>query len=218
MDWTAPIDIYCERLGAGLWAEPLNAVSNLAFILAALLVWPRARAAPGGALLCAILFAIGVGSGLFHTVATAWASAADVVPIGLFILTYLYLTNRHILRLGRGMATLATLLFLPYAALLTPILDQTPFLRISNFYWTVPLLLLAYAAGLRRRAPDVARGFVAGAALLAVSITLRSLDQSLCARWPVGTHFVWHLLNAAMLGTMIHVYAAHVLAARGSAR
>jgi hypothetical protein len=26
-----PIDAYCERLGPGLWAEPLNALTNLAF-------------------------------------------------------------------------------------------------------------------------------------------------------------------------------------------
>ena len=34
------IDIYCERLGPGFWAEPLNATSNLAFIVSAtLLAW-----------------------------------------------------------------------------------------------------------------------------------------------------------------------------------
>jgi hypothetical protein len=32
-----PIDAYCERLGPGLWAEPLNAVTNLAFIVAAVI-------------------------------------------------------------------------------------------------------------------------------------------------------------------------------------
>ncbi|MBB3984658.1 hypothetical protein GGQ68_000974 [Sagittula marina] len=36
MDWSAPIDLYCERAGTGLWSEPLNAWSNLAFPLAAL--------------------------------------------------------------------------------------------------------------------------------------------------------------------------------------
>ena len=40
MAWTDPIDAYCERLGPGFWAEPLNAWTNLAFLLAALLA-PR---------------------------------------------------------------------------------------------------------------------------------------------------------------------------------
>ena len=35
MNWTAYIDNYCERLLPGFWDEPLNAISNLAFWLAA---------------------------------------------------------------------------------------------------------------------------------------------------------------------------------------
>jgi len=46
MDWFAPIDAYCERLGPGLLAEPLNALSNAAFFIAAL--W-AARAGDRGA-------------------------------------------------------------------------------------------------------------------------------------------------------------------------
>jgi hypothetical protein len=40
MNWTQAVDIYCERLGPGLWAEPLNAVTNVAFFVAAWLAWP----------------------------------------------------------------------------------------------------------------------------------------------------------------------------------
>ena len=36
MDWMAPLDGYCERLGPGLWAEPLNFLSNAAFLVAAI--------------------------------------------------------------------------------------------------------------------------------------------------------------------------------------
>ena len=32
------IDIYCERIGAEFWAEPLNAISNLGFIVSAALL------------------------------------------------------------------------------------------------------------------------------------------------------------------------------------
>ena len=32
--WTRQIDIYCERLGPGFWAEPVNALSNGAFLVA----------------------------------------------------------------------------------------------------------------------------------------------------------------------------------------
>ena len=94
------------------------------------------------------------------------------------------------------------------------VLNLNSFLAISNAYWTVPLLLLIYAATLCHRHPRTMRGFVIGAAILITSITLRSLDMRVCDSFPLGTHFLWHCLNGLMLGYMIHVYHAHVLAGR----
>ncbi|MBE0412498.1 ceramidase domain-containing protein [Yoonia sp.] len=213
MDWFAQINAYCERGDASYWAEPVNAVTNLSFIIAAAIMWPRSAGLPMARVLCVILFVIGVGSYLFHTHATAWAALADVVPIGLFILTYLFAINRDAVPLRTNWAVLATLLFIPYAALLVPVLHQIPFVRISNFYWTVPILLMIYAVFLRHHA-ELARGFWVGAAILTVSITFRSLDARLCAALPIGTHFMWHLLNGVMLGWMIEVYRRHMLAGR----
>ncbi len=33
------IDLYCERTGPGLWAEPFNALTNLSFFVAAWFAW-----------------------------------------------------------------------------------------------------------------------------------------------------------------------------------
>jgi hypothetical protein len=35
MDWVSPVDMYCERLRPGLWAEPVKALTTLSFLLAA---------------------------------------------------------------------------------------------------------------------------------------------------------------------------------------
>ena len=48
MNWSEPLNLYCERLGPGLWAEPLNAVSNAAFFIAAALLF-SSGGAPAGA-------------------------------------------------------------------------------------------------------------------------------------------------------------------------
>ena len=37
------VDLYCERLDANLWAEPINAVTNLSFVFAAIAIWFLAR-------------------------------------------------------------------------------------------------------------------------------------------------------------------------------
>ena len=48
MDLNAPLLLYCERLGPGLWAEPLNAVSNLAFFGFAWKLWRENRGGEPG--------------------------------------------------------------------------------------------------------------------------------------------------------------------------
>ncbi len=222
MDWTRAIDAYCERTGPDFWAEPVNALTNAAFLIAALILARRIRGDwPGAGLaraLVAILAAIGVGSFLFHTFATAWSSSADVLPIVAFILVYVFVANRHFLGLSRPAALGGTALFVPYAALTIPLFAHLPGFGVSAAYWPVPLLIALYAAGLRRRAPATARGLALGAGILTVSLVLRSLDEGLCAAFPLGTHFVWHLLNAVMLGWMIEVFRRHMLAGRGAGR
>ena len=115
-------------------------------------------------------------------------------------------------------AALATLGFFPFAAVALPVLGRIPFVEISGFYWTVPILLAGYGLFLRGRAPATARGYFLCAGLLSLSIIVRSLDMILCEIWPSGTHFLWHLVNGLMLASMIEVYRRHMLAAAGPER
>ena len=211
MDWFAHIDGYCERTDFSYWSEPLNAVTNAAFIIAAVIMWRRTQGLPAARLLCGILFCIGAGSFLFHTHATVWAALTDVVPIGIFILTYLFLVNRDIVGVPGWVALGDASLFAPYAYGVVAVLNTIPFFAISNFYWTVPILLIVYATFVRG---SVALGFVIGAVILSISIALRSVDEIWCDAFPIGTHIFWHLLNGLMLGWMIEVYRRHMLATR----
>ena len=210
MDWLAVVDGYCERTGPGYWAEPLNAVSNLAFVLAALVMWGRVRGLPMGRAMAVVLGVIGVGSWLFHTHANRLTGVLDVTPIAAFILLYVFAAARDFLGFRPLVAGTVAAGFVPWAVVLTPVFGALPFFAISAMYWPVPVLILVFAALLARGAPDISRGLVIGAGILMVSLVFRSLDQSLCAGFPVGTHFVWHLLNAAMLGWLIEVWRRHV--------
>ena len=89
MDWSTPVSQYCERTDASFWAEPLNAATNAAFLIAAaaaFLTWRRAgrRDLPVLALIVVVV-AVGLGSFTFHTVATRGAALADIIPIAIFI-------------------------------------------------------------------------------------------------------------------------------------
>lgn len=208
MDWTRAIDAYCERTDAGYWSEPVNALTNLAFIVAALIMWRRSRG--GGRVLSAILFLIGVGSWLFHTHATAWAASADSGFIVVYVFAYIYLANRDFLGWPVWAAALGSAAYIPYTAALTPVFEALPFFAISSFYWPLPVLIYGYALWFGSRAPDTAKGLAIGATILCVSLFFRSVDEVWCAAFPLGTHFIWHLLNAVMLGWMIAVWQRHV--------
>ena len=212
MEWSRAIDGYCERLSPEYWAEPVNALTNLAFLVAAALMAWRLRGArlPLAWALVAILALIGVGSFLFHTHGQVWSALADVVPIGGFVLLYIFVANRAYWGMRFWPALGGTMLFLPFAALTVPLFRMVPGLGSSAGYAPVALLIFLYAFALRHRLPAVARGLALGAALLCLSLLMRSLDMPLCARLPLGTHFLWHLLNAAMLGWMIEVYRRHM--------
>ncbi|MEM1375678.1 MAG: ceramidase domain-containing protein [Pseudomonadota bacterium] len=216
MDWTAQIDGYCERVDFSYWAEPVNAVTNAAFLMAAFIMWRRVRgeALPIAHLLIAILTAIGIGSYLFHTHATVWAVTADVVPIGLFILLYLFAVGLHFLYWPWWGAALLTAAFVPFALVAVPLISRFEFLAISGFYWTVPILLVFFAPLVARENVETARGMILGALILTASITLRSVDEMICDDFPLGSHFLWHILNGVMLGWMIEVYRRHMVGNR----
>jgi hypothetical protein len=121
MDLLRQIDGYCERLGPGYWAEPVNAVTNLGFVLVAVWLWRRSAAVPMARVLAVILACIGLGSYLFHTHAQVWAAIADTAPIGLFILLYLYAVNREVWGMPVWAAAIGTALFIPYALATVPL-------------------------------------------------------------------------------------------------
>lgn len=182
------MDGYCERLGPGLWAEPLNAVSNLGFLIAAVLFWYRSRHEPWSVrVLSPLILLIFLGSSAFHTTATRWGAAADSGFIAVFLLWYVVLFAHLYLDLPWHRAWLAAPIFL-VVAVLTPGMYPAAVAGLA-----VLAILLAYRKNPRWRE------FVVAGVIFAVSLTLRTLDGPLCGEIPIGTHYLWHLLNAITL-------------------
>ena len=212
MDLSKPIDIYCERLDIGIWAEPINAVTNAAFILAAIFMWLRCKNLVEGRILSFILFSIGCGSFLFHTFAQTWAAILDVTAILIFILAYIFFANRRFLAWSKMVSLIGVILFFPYQLLLASILSNIQFFSSSVQYISVAILICIYSSLLRKSEPNLSRGLFIGAAILCLSIFSRTVDEPLCSILSVGTHFVWHILNAIMLSWMIEILRRHMLA------
>lgn len=196
------IDIYCERVGPEFWSEPVNAVTNLAFIVSGalivrMLVRGEAEARRDAALwfFAGLVFAIGIGSWLFHTLATRWALLADIIPISLFILVYTWYALRRYALASPWICGLGVVLVLAVAMAVPPL---TGFRGGSYVSALLAMVTIGGYLKARRQHPGGGALLVA-AGVFAVSLALRTLDQPLCGAFPTGTHFAWHLLNATVL-------------------
>lgn len=194
---------YCERLSPAFDAEPLNALSNLAFFFWAWKLWSevhthRPYLAARLRWLAGLIALVGLGSLAFHTVATRWAGILDVVFIAAFNVSYLIIFLRVVARWSRVRALTGAAAFVMLdrlAALSIP----SDALNGSVMYLPAIVVLLALIACARRLAPEAARMMAGAMVVFAVSLTARTVDQALCSSWPWGTHFVWHVLNAWVL-------------------
>lgn len=213
MDLTRYVDVYCERTDPSLWAEPLNAATNLAFFVAAAFGWHEARrTADAGRpawdlyLLAALAALVGLGSLAFHTFAQVWAAWADGLAIMAFIYACLASYLRRVAGLGLPgiLAGLAIYLVLDQlAGRLLP----APALNGSGRYLAALLALTGLAIHARARSPATGAWLGAAAALFAASLVLRTIDRDVCTAFPFGTHFFWHLLNGAVLAAAIGALA-----------
>lgn len=200
-------DGYCERIGDHLWGEPWNAVTNGAFLLAAVAafaLWRRAGGNDRPALVLILLVgAIGIGSFLFHTMPQPWTLAADVIPIQLFAFSYFALALVRFVGSGPVAAALGTAVFFVFALSLGwgAAAFLPPGLRGSTGYAAFLLGLWGMAAVLWRRdgGRETARIVALAGLVFALSLTFRTLDRPLCDVIPLGTHWLWHLLNATVL-------------------
>lgn len=215
MDWTAAIDLYCERTSAAFLAEPINAWSNLAFPVAALWATAAARRRGGATreywALVILAALVGVGSFLFHTFANVWSEYADTIPIWLFVVAAVVVAvNRAVgLRPGPlvfgGLAVVLAFMvvFVTATDPGTATQDAPDPLNGSGQYTPALIAVVASAAFTWvRRMPIRGLMLTATLAFLA-ALFFRSIDLRVCAAFPLGTHFLWHLLNGLMVGLIL---------------
>ena len=196
------IDIYCERTGPEYWSEPINAATNCSFLIAAFFLARliRRRSGCGGAdpihlSFCVLIFLIGIGSWLFHTHATPWALAADVIPIIIFILLYTWSALRRFAFAPVWVCIIGVLLILVVARVV-PMLTGFQ----GGSYLAALAALIAIGGFLHFFRSHVAGiSLLWAAVLFAVSLTLRTIDLPLCGYFGLGTHFMWHIMNALVL-------------------
>jgi len=195
-----PVDLYCERVAPGLLGEPLNTTSNAAFFIAAWLLWrfagknlfPSARAR----LLIAMIAVIGVGSTLFHLFASEETRSLDLLPILVFELLFLWFYARMVMRMAAPVAAVLAALLL---ALSLYGRAHAESLNGSLVYAPALLVLLGLAMYHFNMRLNGRFDLVLAFGLFLASLGFRTIDLAVCQWTRVGTHFMWHILNAAVL-------------------
>ena len=215
---TAFIDLYCERTAHGFFNEPLNAVSNASFIAAA---WWASRQNVMGTktprvfwVLCVLAALIGFGSIAFHTVPSRFTQWLDVIPIWAFVVTYAMAVThsgtgnrwRYTLSICAFVIGLVFVLFFvtgdnlsasPPGAEVRPYNGSLQYLPV-----VLVLLLFSVCAGVVNHRIKYHLWLATG--LFVAALTFRTIDINVCSAFPVGTHFVWHLLDGVLIAVLLH--------------
>ena len=198
--WSTPIDQYCERLDPSFWAEPVNALTNAAFIAAAVMAlmdWRRAGSSDRAVFaLILVVFAIGLGSFAFHTLATRGARLLDVIPIGVFIYGYFLLALRRMLGLPWVYSLVLLVAFMALSNGLAIVVPREVLNGSTGYFPALGALLII--GWLLRDSPQ-GRAMLTAGAIFVASLALRIVDLDICDALPLGTHFMWHVLNAVLL-------------------
>jgi len=197
------IDIYCERVSSDLFAEPINFLSNIAFIIAFYILIRRLKDVSFGdkalkncsTILTYIILFIGLGSFLFHAFGNLWSAFADTFPIMIFILFYLYIAVRFYLKQNNFVAATALIIFLS----LNVFLGYAGIEEISSYLTALFAMLLISVISLMRDEIEISRGLFTTSIIFMISLTFRQLDNFACSYMSLGTHWIWHILNAILL-------------------
>lgn len=192
--------LYCERgQSTTLLAEPINAVTNLAFLFFGWLAYRLVQKTDHSSKLLSslplLLSIVGIGSFIYHTDRNATTLLFDAVPIYVFMLTSLFLLLTKILRDHRK-SLLVLMSFIVVEVLLTIVVPRD-FLNNSIRHIIAVCFMTILSFFLHQKyGPKILVTMLSVIALYATAIVFRSVDLLVCQAFFTGTHFLWHLLAA----------------------
>ena len=146
---------------------------------------------------------IGVGSFLFHTFANTWSSLADTIPIWSFVVLYVLFVLRIIFHASWFKTTRIMLIVFLLAYLGFNLANSESsnekILNGSLQYAPALFFMLVFCIALYFKRRSIYKYVLCAVIVFFVSLTFRTIDIYFCDSLTIGTHFMWHILNAFML-------------------
>jgi hypothetical protein len=198
--------IYCETMSAtsaSFPVEPMNTVSNGVIVLFGLaglyFVVKRAPRAVDLYVLCALLVTTGIGSGIWHGFRDRDALFFEVQSGLFFLFAVVFFWARRLWSYGGAALFLA--LFFGGFTLSREYWDRAVFgIPVQRWVALAPVVIVAGIALIAQTYAYSRRAAVFGGVALSsaiVALTFRTIDLSVCAAFPFGTHFLWHSFLSA---------------------
>lgn len=195
----------CERHAHGFFAEPLNVVSNIGFLYVAVVIYRfyhKHEDVMGRWIwdihaMTFLTFIIGINSIVFHAYPNATTELMDTIPIVMFIMIYF---TSILFRIGRCTVFQAGICLVAFIGFSHVLVHQFPrALNDSIGYLSSMIALIIIAVYLHLKARPSSSHFMLAAIVGVSSLFCRAIDREICPMLPIGTHFVWHCLNATLL-------------------
>ncbi len=199
--------MYCEPTQWNGILEPWNSISNLAFFYSSYQIFKLNQKKPKSISLyfsiCILM--IGIGSFFWHFYPNRITLAMDSIPILWFVISFLFLYTRlqsknlthHIILFICFFIFVFVCIYLGKHPLFEPISKFVSFGYLSAilYLFFIQTYNIIYARFLIKKSLLIALLFL-------ISLTFRSLDLYICNEFPIGTHWIWHGINALVLYKM----------------
>lgn len=210
MDETSTINSighYCGRFSDGFWGEPQNSLTNVVFVIGAMYAWNVWHKEKNGdiwqILLIVLAASIGVGSFIFHSIPTKTNLLIDLIPIQVFSLTYFGYVGITQLHASKRTMFIALISFMLVRSGWIALMPRGAFGGGVTHIPTL-MLLFAIAVYLRSKRNQLGQYLLIASMTYLLALIARSFDLPLCSIFPIGFHWLWHILTG--LTTSILVY------------
>jgi hypothetical protein len=196
----------CERgHDTSLWAEPLNTISNMAFIVVAIMIaryYRHHQDLKGKWIwdihaMTALTFLIGICSTLFHTYPNFYTELADLIPIVSLIVLFFISAIFRIGKCSLFDGIIAFIAFIGFTNIMVGLFPRAFNDSVGYVSTMGSLVVIALYLHMKRRASS--HSFLLASVVGLVSLFFRSIDNETCQEIPIGTHFLWHTLNAILI-------------------
>jgi hypothetical protein len=219
------IDGYCERQSKpDVMAEPLNLITNLAFIIGAILAFRMMLAYKqliarnfDLIILNITLFSIGLGSAAFHSYPSGTTLLMDVIPITIFIHLYIVCFFKRVIGLNLFSSILVLIAFIGVGVLfqlnISPDTLNGTIMYVPTYLMMIVMILLM---GFVKQNPLYIH-LINTAVIWTFSLAFRTMDTQICMYTNhIGTHFLWHVLNGIVLYRMLSLVIMHKVSQQNS--